>query len=392
MATASGYGVLIPSISGEPDVRLEAGPRKSEAPRAPPLLAPLTPREIASGVATGSTGARPDPEWSKAIDPVAALERSVEVALRRPPCLVSFSGGHDSSLVLAAATRVAQRERLDPPIPVTWRIRGAPRAEESAWQDEVVGALGLADWIRLTADDDLDLVGPVAADVLSRHGLLYPANAHLHAPLLAQAAGGALLTGVGGDQVLGRLPRPRRPWWYPNAGATAPFGWLRPAARRRVRAALRREARARPPDYAGRPDWAATRRDLALTRRSLALLGGDTDTAVFHPLLDPAVMRALVGSGFSPADAGRAGLLGRIFGGVYPDAVLRARPKAWFGEVFWRRPTRERIGAWDGGGIDTSVVSPAELRREWARPHPDLHTAMLVQRIWCADHPPASRR
>jgi asparagine synthase (glutamine-hydrolysing) len=66
-----------------------------------------------------------------------------------------------------------------------------------------VRALPVTDWIRLPADDDLDFVGPVATDVLRRHGLLHPANAYFHAPLLREAAGGTLLTGVGGDQVLG---------------------------------------------------------------------------------------------------------------------------------------------------------------------------------------------
>jgi asparagine synthase (glutamine-hydrolysing) len=71
--------------------------------------------------------------WSGQVaDPVTELERVVVPALRRPPCLVSFSGGHDSSLVLAAAARAARRERLPAPIPVTWRVRDAPAAEESA--------------------------------------------------------------------------------------------------------------------------------------------------------------------------------------------------------------------------------------------------------------------
>ena len=133
------------------------------------------------------------------VDPVTVLEYVVARALPRPPCLVSFSGGHDSSLVLAAAARAARRERLPLPVPVTWRVTDAPRAEESRWQEAVLAALRLPDWIRLEAGDDLDFVGPVAAGVLRRHGLLHPANAYLHAPLIERAARGTLLTGVGGD-------------------------------------------------------------------------------------------------------------------------------------------------------------------------------------------------
>jgi hypothetical protein len=345
----------------------------------------LTPLEIASCVVVGSAGSDRGVAWSgPTADPVTELERVAVRALLRPPCLVSFSGGHDSSLVLAAAARAAWRERLPAPVPVTWRVRDAPAAEESAWQEAVVRALPVTDWIRLPAGDDLDFVGPVATDVLRRHGLLHPANAYFHAPLLAEAAGGTLLTGVGGDQVLGRLRRPRRPSWWPSrAGAVLPFGWLRPAAARRVRHGLRREYRARPVRYKSRPAWAWSRRDLELTRLSLALLGRDTDTDVVHPLLDPEFLRAICGLRISPESVGgRAGLLGQVFGGSYPDAVLRPRPKARFTEVFWRRHTRALLAGWDGSGLDPSVVDHARLRLEWDRPQPDLGTAMLVQQVW----------
>ncbi len=347
----------------------------------------LTSLEIASCVVVGPAQSDLGVAGSgPAADPVAELERAVVCALRRPPCLVSFSGGHDSSLVLAAAARAARRERLPAPVPVTWRVRDAPAAEESAWQEAVVRALRVTDWIRLPAGDDLDFVGPVATDVLRRHGLLHPANAYFHAPLLKEAAGGTLLTGVGGDQVLGRLRRPRRPSWCPRrAGAGAGFSWLRPAAARRVRYGLRRENRARPVRYESRPAWAWSRRDLELTRLSLALLGRDTGTDVVHPLLDPEFLRAICGSRVSPESAGgRASLLGQVFGGCYPHEVLRPRPKARFTEVFWRRHTRALLAGWDGSGLDPSVVDRTRLRLEWDRPQPDLCTAMLVQQVWLA--------
>ena len=41
-----------------------------------------------------------------------ALEAAVLPALQRPPCLVSFSGGRDSSAVLAVAADVARRHGL----------------------------------------------------------------------------------------------------------------------------------------------------------------------------------------------------------------------------------------------------------------------------------------
>jgi hypothetical protein len=192
--------------------------------------------------------------------------------------------------------------------------------------------------------------------------------------------------------VLGRLRRPRRPSWWPRPGGVAsPYPWLRPAAERSVRRGLRREHRARPATYAGRPAWASSRRDLELIRLSLALLGRDTDTVVVHPLFDPEFVAAICNSGNSPEDAGgRAGLIGRTFSGVYPDEALRPRPKATFGEVFWRRHTRSVLQTWDGAGIDSSVVDASALRSQWAGPAPDLCTAMLVQQVWLASASPMS--
>jgi Asparagine synthase len=355
----------------------------------------LTSLEVASCVVVGRAAAHrgggPGAACGAIGDPVVALERIITRALQRPPCLVSFSGGHDSSLVLAAAMRAARRERLPEPVPVTWRSADAPGAEESAWQEAVVRVLRVGDWVRLAAGDDLDFVGPVATQVLRRHGLLYPANAYFHAPLLRAAAGGTLLTGVGGDQVLGRLPRPRRPSAWPRrADPAQPFGWLRPRAADRVRRGLRREHRARPARYEQRPPWAWSRRDLELTRRSLALLGREAGADVVHPLLDPGFLGAVCRSGISPETAGgRAGLLAAVFGGAYPRTVLAPRRKATFGEVFWRRHTKSLLAGWDGRGIEPAVVDPAALRAEWDRPQPDLCTAMLAQQVWLATATPA---
>jgi hypothetical protein len=164
----------------------------------------LTAVELATGIVIGD-GADPGPlpAVPAGETPLEALERACLPALRRGRCCVSFSGGRDSSIVLAAATRVARREGLPLPLPVTNRFPHAGPTDESDWQELVVRHLGLDDWLRIDHTDALDIVGPVARQVLARHGLLWPFNAHFHVPLLEAAEGGTLLTGIGGDELFG---------------------------------------------------------------------------------------------------------------------------------------------------------------------------------------------
>ena len=60
----------------------------------------------------------PDPAdlWPTA-DPRPTLERILLGALQRAPCVVAFSGGRDSSALLAEATRVARVHGLEDPVP-----------------------------------------------------------------------------------------------------------------------------------------------------------------------------------------------------------------------------------------------------------------------------------
>ncbi|MBB5829562.1 hypothetical protein [Micromonospora carbonacea] len=46
--------------------------------------------------------------------------------------------------------------------------------------------------------------------------------------------------------------------------------------------------------------------------------------------------------------------------------------------------TRELVCAWDGGGVDGSLVDVEALRREWSRWPFDSRTAALVQQVWLA--------
>src|SRR5579884_2855232 len=186
----------------------------------------LTPLDVASGMVLPTVrelqrrGDHGEPT-SAPVSAREALEAAILPALLRPPCLVSFSGGRDSAAVLATAAQLAQREGLPAPIPATNVFSSEQDADESSWQELLVRHLGLSDWLRLGYTDELDLIGPYAQRVLKAHGLLWPANAHFHLPLLEAARGGSLLTGIGGDElfiaarrlrsaaVLSRAARPR---------------------------------------------------------------------------------------------------------------------------------------------------------------------------------------
>jgi asparagine synthetase B (glutamine-hydrolysing) len=350
------------------------GPRLSD-----PLE--LTSFEIASHIVLGQTPPRRLASSPSCLDPLRALEAAVRPALGHPPCLVSFSGGQDSSLVLAVAARVAGRDGLPSPIPITWRFTGAPKAEESAWQEAVVAALGLADWVRLPAGDDLDWVGPISSAVLLRHGLLYPANAFFHAPLLEEASGGSLLTGVGGDEVLGRSRRPRRPWWLAKRGAPGTrFTWMRPRAAASIDRAVRRDRRRVPRVAERRPRWRAESRYLAMTCSSFSSMAGAAGTDVAHPLLDVGFLSALEASGLTAEGAGsRAVFLRALFADQLPEICLAPRSKATFQEVFWRDHTRAHVADWDGEGIDGTVVDTERLRDAWHRQPTGMYTALLLQ-------------
>ena len=125
----------------------------------------LTPLEIASGLVFGLGPSERLPTAKEAGTPLEALERAILPALKRPPCLVSFSGGRDSSTILAVAVRLARRQGLELPIPATNRFPVVGQSDDVEWQERVVVHLGLTDWIRTEYTSELDSVGPVVVRV-----------------------------------------------------------------------------------------------------------------------------------------------------------------------------------------------------------------------------------
>ena len=140
---------------------------------------------------------------SCALSPRAELERIIDDQFASGrQVFVCFSGGRDSSAVLALAVHVARRNGAPLPIPVTLRFPDHPESDETNWQEMVVRHLDLTEWIVIDRPD-ADLLEPGITELLSTEGLLYPSQIGSYLPIVAAAAGGIVLTGEGGDESFG---------------------------------------------------------------------------------------------------------------------------------------------------------------------------------------------
>lgn len=372
----------------------------------------LTALEIASNVVTGT--ARPVrrlPSPVPGLTPRAALEQSIVESLARPPCGVSFSGGRDSSAALATAVAVARREGLALPIPFTLRFPGVAEADEASWQEGVVRHLGLGDWERIEIGDELDLLGPVAQHALRTHGLLWPANTYVHAPMLERVAGGSLVTGVDGDGLLAgwrwqyqaefvarrRRGRPREVLRVAHALSPAPvrrlvartkpspsLEWLRPPAARAVARAERRHVSREPFGWPRWVRWYDGRRHLDLLEKSYAAAAARHGVAVRHFFREPRFLAQFAAqSRFGPGE--RTAAMTDLFGDLLPKNLLERATKASFARPYWGPVTRAFVEEWDGAGVDSTVVDAGALSRVWRdQPNrdPGLQTALLLQAVW----------
>jgi asparagine synthetase B (glutamine-hydrolysing) len=341
--------------------------------------------------------------------PLGALEAVIRPCLLRPPCLVSFSGGRDSAAVLATATALAAREGVPSPIPAT--IAPVARsANETEWQEQIVRHLRLDEWVRIAIDDELDAVGPVATRVLRTHGLLWPFNTHLHAPLLAAARGGSLLTGIGGDELFSTSPsrlalvlagqaRPELRDVARLAVAITPqsvsraifarrmpmdFPWLRPEARRELRRAWGAQAAAEPHDRRSQIHWLRRLRSFRIGLSSLQLLAEEERVSLVHPFATRRAGAAVASAGGRLEPRDRTAAMQSIFADLLPPAVVDRVTKAVFDEVFWHRHSREYAARWDGTGLDEELVDVDVLRELWSSPRPPGQTFTLLQAAWLA--------
>jgi asparagine synthase (glutamine-hydrolysing) len=374
----------------------------------------MSPLEIACGYVFGHTAGRPRASC-RAATARDALEQAVTVALRRPPCGVAFSGGRDSSLILAVATHVARRDGFPDPVPITKVFPHAPATDETEWQELVVRHLRLNDWQRVVLDDELDLVGPLAATHLLRHGVLWPPTIHADVPIIERVTGGSLLDGEGGDEVLGvaqhriapmtnllRNPRHLRRSSVRAAVAalapantraarleqqvtTASMPWIRPPLLSELSRRFHEGARTEPLSFASSVRMVPRRRSFALLAHNQRLLAEDADVVFVSPLLDQDVVEMLAREGGWLGRGDRTAALRALASDLLPDAVLSRTTKAEFGGAFWAGHARGFAERWTGDGVDGSLVDPDALKRLWCSDDHHALTSALLQQAWLAD-------
>ncbi len=388
---------------------------------APDVFYRMTPFEVASGwlfgevpeALSGLTGV-PSVTEASGSSPVQVLESMLAPALARPPCVVAFSGGRDSSALLAVASRLAAREGFEPPVAATLRYPGEHEAHEEQWQELVVRHIGTSNWEKLPAGDSADLLGPVAAGELKRYGLLWPPAHHKDVPLCALAAGGTLVNGEGGDEVLGahrvtplalamagRLPknrseatetalmlapRPvRRRSYFAKFSAQVAKSWLRPEAQEHFAAAAAADRAAQP------LHWGASLHRLPRTRawnlgfHNQDLCAAADGVTVLRPLQDARFLTALSRSAPPWGFADRDAAMRALFGSFLPDELLTRPTKALFNRVVFGEYSRAFVSRWNGGGVPTDLVDTEVLRRFWATPNAHALSFALLQSAWLAE-------
>lgn len=368
----------------------------------------LTDLEVAAGFPFGEVRGSTLPLER---DPVRVLEQVIATALEREPCVVSFSGGRDSSAVLAVACRVARAEGLALPIPITLRFPDSPEADEAEWQDLVVRHLKVPEWTRLEFTSELDLIGPVARDVLQRHGLLWPPNTHFHVPILEHARGGSVLTGIDGDgvfaswrwqrlaQVLAGRARPRRSDLRRLALGLVPspvrravdlrspgseLPWLRPHTQEHLDRALASESAREPMRWHRWVPWYWSRRGMHMVLESFGLLAAEADVVPVHPFAHPRFLGALASHSRILGPGDRTAIMRLLSADVLPGEVVARRSKAVLNEPFWNRHSREFAAGWGGDGVDSALVDPEAVQREWLDPSPHAAASTLLQAAWLA--------
>jgi asparagine synthetase B (glutamine-hydrolysing) len=386
----------------------------------PRVLVRPTPQEVLGGMLVGvlpkgetlnDRFAAIGPEAT----PRATLERIVRNALERPPCVVSFSGGRDSSVLLALAAAVARREGLPPPIPLTKRYPGSAEADETEWQELVVSHLGLTEWERVEIRSEFDAVGEVAQRFMRRYGIAF-GQLHSCVATFGLARGGSCIDGEGGDEIFGfrraspikrvlhrTVPIRRKAtakWlffylapyrtrvknWKMLLSETIECSrWLRPEALALFLDALATELASEPLDARKAVWWHLQRRQIAGLQQNLQTIAeADFDVLHVQPFLDRDFVATYARMEGRLGTLGRTDAMRALFSDLLPDAVLARQSKAFFNHVYLGAATKEFASRWQGEGVDSRFVDIEALRSEWQSDWPATGSCGLLQSAWLA--------
>jgi asparagine synthetase B (glutamine-hydrolysing) len=335
------------------------------------------------------------------------LEQVLLESLDPGPATVFFSGGRDSSSVLALAAHVARREGLPLPIPFTLRFPGDVDSDESDWQERVLDHLAIRDREVLLITDEHRVLGDAATEGLLQRGVVFPAATQWAAVHLSHLRGHHVLTGEGGDELIsrrrgtslyhlrkavvaGRLPSRRllrelpdalRPGWTWRPNRALFPSWLPDDVALAAATRFARDQR-QPLRWDRATERLLTYRATAVMRHNLGLVAREHDAVYVHPFSDPRVIRALAAEGGAWGYAGRTDIFRRLFGDLLPDEVLARRTKARFNRTRWGEREREFARAWDGSGVDHELVDVEVLREAWLSPVPPVQAEVLLQAAW----------
>lgn len=374
--------------------------------------AAMTSLDVACGMPLGRNDRKHAPALRHlSLDDFA--ERLFSCCFGRGPCYIPFSGGRESSMLIAIGTRYARRHGYRDPVPITLRSPDLGSAEQIRLQERVIAHVGLTDWERVELKENLDLIGEVAARTLLRTGPLWPPNAYMMVPLLEAARDGVfvLVTGfsdffsywcwaplsslLAGHRrpaprdvaLLGAMlmPAPMRARMARRRGVPPPMPWLRAPAEQRALAMMARRQAEVPVHFDRAMRTQVTHRCFDTAARTIRGLGEAFGTTTDLPLCRPEVVASLSSAGGWRGFDGLTDLLQRLCGDLLPAGALAARSGPDLTRMFFGERTREFAASWDGGGLDESLVDPEMLRRNWLSDRPDSRTACLLQHAWLSE-------
>lgn len=356
-----------------------------------------------SGTLDSSVSAHHEPA-----SPRQALESIVESAFTGAPVYVLFSGGRDSSAVLALAVLIARRLGADDPIPVTGQHPEAPRSSESEWQDLVLDHLKIKERVILEFRGEQSLLGDAARAGLARHGLLWPPALHLHGAIYRQLAPGIVLSGEGGDLAIeGRritkleeavrkrwirtsireaidLARVRKTQKQISDTILMASPWLTAEGRRLLPEVVR--PLKEPLAWSRSLRAVVEARPAAMSRTNFAGVVHAHGHDPVNPFDDETFFSALEAAGGFWGFGGRTEMMRFLFSDLLPDAILSRTTKAAFNETRWTPVEREFAAAWTGSGVDEGLVDPERLRNEWLNDSPSPLSSVSLHAAWLADN------